>query len=224
MNIKTLSLRGSPYMGIFCSVTDNFALVPGYIQPKELKRIEETLNVVAIPTTIADAHLNGILAKGLGNKFAVASTIEDAEEKLLIKHGIELHKVDDITAIGNLLCIQKNGGIISPLIPEIEHRKLEKFFGITLHSITIAKSELAGSCTLATEKGFLAHPKTEPHEMEMLEKIFKVPGMTTTANYGDPFPGNSILANSYGSIVGERTSGPELARIDEGLHPALHLE
>ncbi|MEK6902504.1 MAG: hypothetical protein AABX02_02875, partial [archaeon] len=62
---------------------------------------------------------------------------------------------------------------------------------------------------------------TEPHEMEQLEAIFKVPGMTTTANYGDAFIGNSVLVNKHGGVVGERTSGPELARIDEGLHPGL---
>lgn len=219
MNIKTVSLRGSPYVGLFCVATDEFALVPAFMEAKDVKKVEDALNVKAIVTTIADTHLLGVLAKGLGKKLVVASTISKSEVAELEKHGIHVHVMDEITAVGNLMCIQKNGGIISPLIPEEERKKLEKFLGITLHVQHVAKSELAGSCVLATEKGFLAHPKTEPEEMEQLESIFHVPGMTTTANYGDPFPGNSIIANTYGIVVGERTSGPELARIDEGLHP-----
>lgn len=221
MNIKTLSLRGSPYLGVFCAVSDSIALVPTFLDKKETKRIEETMSVEVIPTTLADSHLVGAMARGLGKKFAVAHTINGDEKKELESLGLQLHVMKEITAIGNLLCLQKNGGIISPLITMNEAQRLEQFFGIALHSKMVAKSELAGACVLATEKGFLAHPKTEPAEMEALEAIFKVPGMTTTANYGDAFVGNSILANAHGILVGERTSGPELARIDEGLHPGL---
>ncbi len=221
MLIKTLSLHGSPYVGIFCSVTDSIALVPSFIQTKELKKIEEALNVEAIPLTIAASHLVGALSKGHGKKFVVASTISSNEKEKMEKQGIHTHTMKEITAIGNLLCLQKNAGIISPLVPSQEKQKIEKFFGIKLHTQLIAKSELPGSCLIATEKGFLAHPKAEPNEMETIENLFKVSGMRTTANYGDAFIGNSILANNHGAIVGERTSGPELARIDEGLHPGL---
>lgn len=211
-------------MGLFCVVTDEFALVPAFMETKDVKKLEDTLNVKAIVTTIADTHLLGVLGKGLGKKIIVASTISPEEVHVLEKHGIHVHVMDEITAVGNLLCIQKNGGIISPLIPDVERKKIEKFLGIPLHVMSVSKSELAGSCVIATEKGFLAHPKTMPEEMEALEAIFKVPGMTTTANYGDPFPGNSVLANTYGIMVGEKTSGPELARIDEGLHPLSPTE
>jgi translation initiation factor 6 len=166
--------------------------------------------------------LLGVLGKGLGKKLLAASTITKEEKNHLEKNGIHVHVMNEITAIGNLVCVQKNGGIISPLIPEKEKIAIEKFLGITLHVMNIASSELAGSCIIATEKGFLAHPRTTPEEMEALDSIFHTQGMTTTANYGDPFPGNSIIANTYGIVVGERTSGPELARIDEGLHPGLN--
>ncbi len=222
MNIKTISLKGSPYIGLFCVVTDEYALVPAFMEAREIKKIEDTLNVKTIPTTIADTHLLGVLGKGLGKKLLAASTITKEEITHLEKNGIHVHVMNEITAIGNLVCIQKNGGIISPLIPEKERISIEKFLGITLHVMSIASSELAGSCVLATEKGFLAHPRTTPEEMEALDRIFHAAGITTTANYGDPFPGNSVIANTYGIVVGERTSGPELARIDEGLHPGLN--
>lgn len=221
MSIKTISLHGSPYVGIFCSVTDEIALIPSFIDKKEAKRIEETLNVETIQTTIANSHLIGALSRGLKKKFAVAHTIDKLEKEHLEKIGIKIHQTRNITAIGNLLAMHANGGIASPLIHPLEVQALEEFFNVKIHTKTIASSEIVGSSILATDKGFLAHPRTEPNDMEWLESVFRVPGMTTTANYGDPFIANSILANAHGAIVGERTSGPELSRIDEGLHPGL---
>jgi translation initiation factor 6 len=221
MHIKALNLHGSPYMGVFCSVTDDIALVPSSINPKENKQIADTLGVETYALTIANSHLIGVLARGYGKKFAVANHITDHELESLHAQGIDVHVMREISAIGNLLCMQKNAGIISPNIHEVERDALEKFFRIPLHPLLVARSELAGSSVIATEKGFLANPRTAPHEMEHMESLFKVPGMTTTANYGDAFIGNSILANAHGVVVGERTSGPELSRIDEGLHPGL---
>ncbi|MFH0969936.1 MAG: translation initiation factor IF-6 [Candidatus Diapherotrites archaeon] len=221
MSIKTIALHGSPYVGIFCSTTDEIALVPGNTLSKEQKRIQDTLSVEAIPCTIAESHLIGVLARGLHKKFAVAYTATQDEIDTLHEYGVRAERVPEVTAIGNLFCIQKKGGIVSPLLPRETMKWLEKYFNIPLHQKGVAQTELSGSCVLATEKGFLAHPKTAPEEMEFLESIFGAAGMTTTANYGDPFIANSIIANQHGIIVGERTSGPELARIDEGLHPGL---
>ncbi len=184
--------------------------------------MEETLNVETISTTIANSHLTGVLARGYEKSFAVANHTNDHELDYLKSQGLKIHVMNEISAIGNLLCMQKNAGIISPNISETEKKSLEKFFGITLHSMLVARSELAGSSLIATEKGFLANPRTTPTEMEQLESLFNAKGMTTTANYGDAFIGNSILANMHGIIVGEKTSGPEMARIDEGLHPGLN--
>jgi translation initiation factor 6 len=162
-----------------------------------------------------------VLARGYEKKFAVSNQIEDHELDYLKAQGLHIHVMKDITAIGNLLCLQANGGIVSPSVLEMEQKALHQFFDIPLHMMSIARSELAGSSIVATEKGFLASARAVPEEMQRLEEIFRVPGMTTTANYGDAFIGNSVIANNHGIIVGERTSGPELARIDEGLHPGL---
>ncbi len=222
MTLKTIALHGSPYIGVFCAASDRYALVPHFIDQKENKRIGETLNVDVIPTSIGNSFLNGVLSRGLGNKFCVASDIQDNEIDHLKSNGIHIHVLKEISAVGNLLCMQKNAGIISPTISLDEKKDLEEFFGIPLHAMLIGKSELAGSSLVATEKGFLANPRASVEQLEMLEKLFRVAGMTTTANYGDPYVGNSVLANAFGTMVGERTSGPELARIDEGLHPGLH--
>jgi len=68
-----------------------------------------------------------------------------------------------------------------------------------------------------TNRGFVAHPNTSDEELDVLEDVFGVEGTTSTANYGDPFVRASIVANSYGIIVGERTSPVEILRIEDVL-------
>jgi len=52
---------------------------------------------------------------------------------------------------------------------------------------------------------------------------FKVKGIPATANYGDRFIANSVIANSKGTATGANTSGPEMARIDEGKRRVIHM-
>jgi len=53
---------------------------------------------------------------------------------------------------------------------------------------------------------------TQEDEFMELKKIFNVDGKATTANYGDPFVGNDVVANSKAAVVGAYTSGHELIR------------
>ena len=49
-------------------------------------------------------------------------------------------------------------------------------------------------------------------------KIFKVKVITGTVNHGVPLIGSGLIANSYGAIVGNITTGIELGRIEEALN------
>ncbi|MDP2665952.1 MAG: translation initiation factor IF-6 [Candidatus Diapherotrites archaeon] len=221
MTIKAINLRGSPYLGIFCSTTDEIALIPEFVEQKESKRIAETLGVETLPTRLADSPLIGVLSRGYGKKFTLANCTQEEEVDALRAMGIDTLVLRDTSAVGNLVHVNRHAGLISHLIPEKDRVAIEAFFGKVLHRSTIAKSDLAGACLVGNERGYLVHPKAEAAEMQKIEDWLKIPGMRTTANYGDPFIGNSILANKHGIMVGELTSGPELARIDEGLNPGL---
>ena len=82
---------------------------------------------------------------------------------------------------------------------------------------TIGGSDLIGSLCVASNKGFIVSPSVTKKEFKIIEKALKVKGTSATANYGDKFVGNSVIANSKAVIVGSLTSGHELNRIDEGL-------
>jgi translation initiation factor 6 len=48
-----------------------------------------------------------------------------------------------------------------------------------------------------------------------------VPADIGTINYGGPLVGSGLIANHEGYVVGERTTGPELGRIEATLGYAM---
>ncbi len=217
MNFSRGTLRGSPYVGVFGTATEQFAIVPHSVHPKELKMIETQLEAKTIKASLGNSSLIGVLSKGIGNRLAVSSISEDSEIKALEKEGIEVLRVGGFTSTGNLIALNEKGGIASPLFSEKERETLEGFFGVKLEAMRVAESELCGACVTVTNKGFICHPNVSEEGFSRLEKLFGARGMPSTANYGDLFVGNSVIANSKGVIAGSITSGIELSKIDEGM-------
>jgi translation initiation factor 6 len=219
MNFAKGTIKNSPYMGVFATVTDEVAIVPFSITEKEEKTIEKTLEVEVIKASIGETAMIGILAKGLGKKIAVSSLAENHEIKALEHKGIEAIKIDagGFTSTGNLICMNYKAGIASQLLGKKNIEKISKFFKIKFKTRTIAGSELVGAAATVTNKGFICNPNIKPKEFKELQKIFGTHGKPTTANFGDLFVGNSVIANSKGAIAGENTSGIEMLKIDEGL-------
>ncbi len=218
MNFSRGTVKSSPYIGVFCTVTDEVAFVPRSIQEREARSIARTLEVEVLHTNIGNCSLIGVLAKGMGRKIAVSGMIEEEEARQLERAGIELLTLKSgFTCTGNLISMNKKGGIASPLLSEKEILQLDGFFGIKFRKMRIADIDVPGAGITVTNKGFICHPNISEKDFSELEKIFSVKGVATTANFGDLFVGNSVLANTKGAVAGANTSGIELSKIDEAL-------
>lgn len=218
MNFARGTIRSSTYVGVFCTATDDYALVPHTILSKELKVVEEKLEARAIRTSIGNSGLLGVLARGMGCKIAVSGLIEPEEKRHLENEGLELLVLEEnFTATGNLIALNNRAGVASPVFSEGTMKMLQDFFRVKFVKMAPAGSELAGACITVTNKGLIANPNISEKDFARIESMFGVKGAATTANYGDVFVGNSVVANSKGAIAGEKTSGIELSKIDEGL-------
>ena len=217
MRVEKQSIHGSAFIGIFCCVTEKLGLFPRNISIKQLKHFQEVLGIEAIQTSIAECPLLGSLAKGNSSGFVVPEIIREHELKQLNENGVKVEVIKEVNALGNLIALNDFGGIVSPLLSERAVKQLKNFFDIPLIASTIARTEIVGSSIVATNKGFITNPNINNLEYKMLKKTFKVLGQPTTANFGDIFIANDILATSNGIIVGSQTSGHEILRIEEGL-------
>lgn len=219
MRIIKKTFGGNPYIGLFTCTTDKICLASQILTDKDVKELEDVLNVEVIRTEISNTNLIGVFLAGNSKGFILPEITEKSELKMFEEQGIP-HKVihGHYTALGNLVAANDKGCFISKIILDDAVKEIKEFFGdINYRTDFLGKSELVGSSTVATNKGFLVTPNIEEEEFEAMEKIFQVSGQATTANYGDPFVRHSVIANSFGVAIGEQTSGPEILRIDDGL-------
>ncbi len=196
----------SPNIGIFSETNNEVAIVPPEAPKKFKEAVKDTLNVKIIETTICNSNLVGIFVAMNDDKVLIPPTTTEREKRNLEKHIEQVEEVETkYTAIGNLVAMNNHGTAISKFLKN-------KVEGKTLK---VAGSGIIGSSLFVTDEGFLTHRDTLKGELKRIKKILKVEGDIGTVNFGDPHTKTGIIGNKKGLLVGERTTGPELNRIDE---------
>ncbi len=217
MNIEMGTVKSSPFVGVFSVVTDKIALFPKVMETKEKKKVEKLFGLETIYTSLANSSLLGVLAIGNSHGFAVSEIAEQDEIDALQESGIRIKKVLGITALGNLVGCNDEKAFCSKAVPKKTVEEIGKALNVECVETEIAESDLVGSNIVLTNKGFIANPLVSEEEFKKIEKETGLEGATATANFGDKFVGNGVIANSNAALAGLRTTGHELIRIDEGL-------
>jgi translation initiation factor 6 len=122
-----------------------------------------------------------------------------------------------INAAGNVVLANDNGAYVHPDLPRKAVTAVEDGLDVPVRRGDLADVRTVGTAAVATNKGVLCHPKSTDDELDALEDVLDVPADIGTINYGGPLVGSGLIANDYGYIVGQDTSGPELGRIDSAL-------
>ncbi len=205
------NFEGDPNLGLYGFATDKYAVTgANFARPK----LEKELKVPAHFFTAFNTGLLGIFAAGNSSGLALPDIIEKHE-----KHEVKidaLYLKSRYTALGNLILMNDNGIILSPLLKR-EKPKIERFFGLRCEITKIAGTVVVGNLGIATNRGCLLHPRVRQKEMKLIEDVLGVEADIGTVNFGSPYPGAGVIANSFGFVASEQSSGPELGRINEAL-------
>jgi translation initiation factor 6 len=215
MNIKRARLLGSDYIGLFTVTNDSICLVPKGISEKTQKQLEEILDVKTIKANIYDSSLLAVFSK-MNNKKAFLPSYALPKEIEEIEKEIKVEVIDTERALGNLLSINDTNAIVSKTFNEKEIKQIEKT-GLEILQTNIAKTDAIGSAIMLNNKGFVINPNATEEEIKKIQDTLNIKGGASTANTGDPFIRNSIIGNSKGVLVGEKTTGYEMNRIEEAL-------
>lgn len=217
--LKRINLTGNPNLGVYIAVNDDVAIVPHNILESRLEDLKEALDVNIVISSIAGSNLAGALMVGNSNGFVVSPQIFDKELNALKEAGIENIALlpDKYTAVGNILAANDNGAIVSPKVSDNAINVIEETLDVDVEKSTIAGYDIIGSLMAVTNKGFLIHKDSNPDEITFVENVFGVEGNIGTVNRGIPLVGACSISNSKGVIVGEDTTGPEMARVEESL-------
>ncbi|MCS7098812.1 MAG: translation initiation factor IF-6, partial [Sulfolobales archaeon] len=105
--------------------------------------------------------------------------------------------------------------------PELNREVASKIASILRTSSYVLKSianiPTVGSAAVVTDKGGLVHPNASEEELRKLSEFFGVEFDVGTVNFGIGFVRSGLVANNYGVLVGELTTGPEIIRITKAL-------
>jgi translation initiation factor 6 len=211
MDIKRTKILGSDYVGLFAITNDKLCFVPKSIDKKAVKIIEKTLDVKVVKTLLYDSSLLAVFAKMNNKEIFVPKYIANSEIEEIEKE-IKVNILDTNKALGNLIAINDSKAVISETLTEIE-----EISDLELIRTNIARTDAVGSALILTNKSFLINPSVEEEEIKKLQQALNIKGGSSTANTGDAFIRNSIIANINGAIVGEHTTGHEMNRIEESL-------
>jgi translation initiation factor 6 len=212
VNMLRMNFEGDPNLGLYGFATDKYCVVG---TASAAKKIENELKTDTRFCTVFNTGLVGIFCTGNSSGIAVPSLIEKYEKAHF--EGIDaLFLKSRFTALGNLILMNDNGILVSPLLRK-EKRRIGEFFGKRCEIAKIAGSPIIGNMGIATNRGCLLHPKVRKHEAALIEEVLGVKNDIGTVNFGSSYPGSGVIANSFGFVASEKSSGPELGRITEAL-------
>ncbi len=215
MGIFKYDVYRSPNVGIYAKCNDSFVFVPNGFTTTKVENLCEFLKTKHVFTSVANTRLLGALMVVNNNGILLPRNSLDEEVTHLKKStGLNVDVLDTKhTALGNLICVNDTGGIMSPLIPPEYVKKVEDVLGIEVVRKRIAGYHQAGAMAVATSGGGIIHPATEEDDIRVISQVLGVELEPATINGGSPFVSSGILANNSALVVGTLTNGPELVML-----------
>jgi translation initiation factor 6 len=213
------ALSGSAYVGVFMRATDDCLLARPDLEESLLADFEAELEVEAVPTTVAGSATVGALAVGNENGLLVSERATDREVDR-IAEATDLPVVElpgRINAAGNVVLANDEGAYVHPDLSRKAIEAVKDALDVPVERGMLADVRTVGTAAVVTSEGVLCHPKTTDEELDFLEELFGVYADIGTVNYGGPLVGSGLVANSYGYVAGQETTGPELGRIEDAL-------
>ncbi len=205
-----------PNVGLYGFATDNYCLLGLKPKKKVLEKMRTTMKTEIKILTIGGSELVGLFSVGNKNGMILTKIVENYEVKKLKKEfdlNLEILKSKE-TAIGNLIVCNDKGCLISKTLKKFK-KQISDALNVEVEIGKIANFDIVGSVAIASNKGCLCHRDAKEEEMKKIEEILKVRVDIGTVSYGSPFVKSGIIVNSNGVIFSDRTTGPEMGRIEE---------
>jgi len=222
LKIIQANFHGDTNVGLFAKASDSLCIIGNFVLDKTVQKIGTVLGIDVKKITIANSDLVGIFCVMNSSGILVPKIVTRREMEFFGRiekeFGVDVSILPSkFTALGNLIAANDSGALISKVFSKISKKKIEDCLDVEAGYSSVAGQAIVGSLSVATNKGCLLHRDAEESEMKKIEEILKVKADIGTVNFGSPFIGSSVVANSGGAVVGDQTTGPEVTRIAETL-------
>ena len=212
MDIIKYDVYSGPNIGIYTKVNNQFVFVPNGFAKTKAENLANYLQTDYLTISISNTRLLGILAVLNNHGMLLPNTCSQGEIDHLKKHTDLNIKLLDVkyNALGNMICVNDKGGIVSPTIDKKYVKEIEDVLDIEVIQKKIAGFYQVGAVMSATSNGGIIHPLTDEDDVSTFSNILGVKIEPATINGGIPFVSSGILANDNAIVVGTLTNGPEI--------------
>ena len=212
MDIIKYDVYSGPNIGIFTSVNDKFVFIPNGFAKTKAENLARYLQTEYLMTPVANTRLLGILMV-LNNHGILLPKTSSPEEIANLRKCTDLNvKILDTkyNALGNLICVNDKGGVISPIIEKEFIKEIEDVLDIEVIQKKVAGFHQVGAVMEANNLGGIIHPEADEEDIKNFSNVLGVNLEPATINGGIPFVSSGMLANSNAVVVGNLTNGPEI--------------
>lgn len=220
-SVDKARVLGSPHIGTYVVATDEVVLAPRGVEKDFKEKAKEVLSAPdVIETTVAGTSLIGIFTVAHGKTVIVPDIVKEEEVDELRGAGlrVEVLETSNFNALGNIILHNSRFMIAHPELNKDLASKIATLLGSSSYTLgAIASIPTVGSAAVVTDRGGLAHPSASNEDLKRLSELFGVEFDVGTVNFGIGFIKSGLVANNYGAIVGELTTGPEIIRIMKAL-------
>jgi len=219
---------GSWNIGAFIAATNEFVIIGDGFRPKIISEIEKVLNAPVIVQRIYEEDLVGCLVVANSNGILVPAEALDEEILAIRRHlDVPIEKISlkgtYSNALGNIILANNSRAIIHEAI-YLKNRKamqkIEDTLDVEIIPFSLEFTNAIASYAIVNSKGLVVSPLFNQEEIEKLREALKIPRdrvVIATINMGNPIVRSGCIANDKGVLVGNRTTGVELARIYNAL-------
>ena len=212
LDIIKYDVYSGPNIGIFTSVNDKFVFIPNGFAKTKAENLARYLQTEYIMTPVANTRLLGILMVLNNHGILLPKTSSPDEIANLRKHTDLNVKMLDTkhNALGNLICVNDKGGVISPIVEKEYIKEIEDVLDIEVIQKRVAGFHQVGAVMKANNLGGIIHPEADEEDIKNFSNVLGVNIEPATINGGIPFVSSGMLANSNAVVVGNLTNGPEI--------------
>jgi translation initiation factor 6 len=213
-----ISYNKNPNIGVIARANDEIALLPHACPENFSKPVSEELEVKVIKSNVCGTSLLGSMTVMNSTGILLPKFVYTNEVEAIKKSNLNVGVLrDKFTALGNLILFNDNGAIVCSKFKKNSIKIMEDVLDMEVEKGNIAGFATVGSMGVATNKGALVHPLAGEDEIERIKDILKTDVDVGTVNRGTGFVRTGILVNTKNVLLGDRTTGPEITRIEDAL-------
>jgi len=216
--IRLISYNKNPNIGVVARVNDSIALLPSLCSEDFSSAVSRELKVEVIKTNICGTSLIGSMTVMNNAGVLLPKFVYNEEIEVIKKSNLNVGILRDrLTALGNLILFNDRGAIVYRNFTRGSIKAMEDVLDLEVEKGNIAGFRTIGSIGVATNKGAIVHPLARADDIERIESVLKTDVDVGTVNRGTGFVRTGILANTKNVLLGDRTTGPEITRIEDAL-------